>query len=319
MVEAAMVEPRDRRLAWPRSLVTGAFAIAVLVSGCNDSPSGTTTSPPALTVDPAKKPVLRFSAIPDQNTTELQRKFDPVAVYLASKLGVKVEYVPAVDYQASVEMFKNGDIQLAWFGGLTGVQARHAVEGATAIAQGAEDPKFYSYFIAHADTGLQRSDEFPKGIEGRSFAFGSESSTSGRLMPEHFIKTLGGKAPTAMFRSVAYSGSHDKTAELVQAGQVEVGALNYKVYERRVKAGTTDPAKARIIWQTPPYADYNFTAHPDLETMFGVGFVDKLRQALDTMNEPALLAAFPRKALIPAHSKDFEGIAQVARALGMLR
>lgn len=98
--------------------------------------------------------VLHFSAIPDQNTTELQEKFQPLADYLSGQLGIAVEYVPARDYQASVEMFKNGDVHLAWFGGLTGVQARQAVPGARAIAQGASDPEYYTYFIAHRDAGL---------------------------------------------------------------------------------------------------------------------------------------------------------------------
>ena len=130
--------------------------------------------------------VLRFSAIPDQNKTELKEKFDKIADYLEKELGVKVEYVPSSDYKASVEAFSQGDIQLAWFGGLTGVQARDKVEGAHAIAQGAADPEYFSYFIAHKDSGLEKSDEFPSGIAGKSFTFGSESSTSGRLMPEYF-------------------------------------------------------------------------------------------------------------------------------------
>src|SRR5215203_5781389 len=129
---------------------------------------------------------VRFTAIPDQNTTELQEKFRRLEAYLGKELGVPVRYVPARDYQASVEMFANGDVGLAWYGGLTGVQARSKVAGARAIAQGDVDPTYYSYFIAHRDTGLARSDEFPAGIAKYSFTFGSEQSTSGRLMPEFF-------------------------------------------------------------------------------------------------------------------------------------
>ena len=86
-------------------------------------------------------PVLAFTAIPDQNTTELQEKFKPLADYLSERLDVRVEYLPVRDYQASVELFRNGDVLLAWFGGLTGVQARQTVPGARAIAQGQADPR----------------------------------------------------------------------------------------------------------------------------------------------------------------------------------
>ncbi|MDE0586633.1 MAG: PhnD/SsuA/transferrin family substrate-binding protein, partial [Planctomycetota bacterium] len=93
--------------------------------------------------------VLRFTAIPDTNSSELEAKFKPVAAYLSKELGVKVEYIPTADYSASVEMFKNGDVHFAWFGGLSGAQARAAIEGSQAIAQGVEDPNFKSYFVAH--------------------------------------------------------------------------------------------------------------------------------------------------------------------------
>ena len=264
--------------------------------------------------------VLRFSAIPDQNTTELKEKFQPLADYLSTKLGVSVEYVPSHDYQASVEMFKNGDIQLAWFGGLTGVQARAAVENAEAIAQGASDPQYYSYFIANTSTGLTPSDEFPKDISKFKFTFGSRSSTSGRLMPEYFIRQNVGKSPEEFFsQPVGFSGSHDKTAELVASGQYEVGAINYKVYDKWVEEGKLDPKKVVVLWKTPYYADYNWTAHPELEKQFGKGFIEKLKTALIEIDNPELLSALLRKKIIPAQNEEFAGIEKVARDLKMLR
>ncbi len=280
------------------------------VAGCGGSGNETNTNPPT----------LRYTAIPDQNTTELQQRFAPLSAHLSRALGVPVEYVPSRDYQASVEMFRSGDVLLAWYGGLTGVQARAAVPGARAIAQGEADPEYYSYFIAHAATGLERSDAFPAAIADLAFTFGSESSTSGRLMPEHFIKQNTGLDPAAFFRRpFGFSGSHDKTCELVEAGRFEAGVVNYKVYERRVAEGTTDPAVCRVVWQTPRYADYNFTAHPDLERVFGAGFTDRLQAALVGITDAVLLAALPRDRLIPATNEEFAGIEAVARDLGMLR
>ena len=268
----------------------------------------------------APQPTLRFSAIPDQNTTETREKIQPLVDHLASELGVEVVYVPARDYQASVEMFKNGDVQFAWFGGLTGVQARMAVPGARAVAQGESDPAFYTYFIAHKDTGLELSDAFPEAIADLRFTFGSESSTSGRLMPEHFLREATGKGPDAFFsQPVGFSGSHDKTVELVESGQYQVGAVNYTVYDKRVAAGTTDPDTVRVIWKTPPYADYNLTVRPDLDEPFGAGFTARLTAVLTAIDDPALLIALPRNRLIPAKNEDFEGIRQVALALGMVR
>ncbi len=292
----------------------GALCAALLAVGC------VVSCRPASEREVAPPPTLYFTAIPDQNTTELLEKFAPLATHLSAELEVPVEYLSARDYQASVEMFKNGDALLAWFGGLTGVQARQAVAGARAIAQGDVDPRYYSYFIAHRDTGLEPSADFPVAIADLRFTFGSESSTSGRLMPEYFIRQASGLSPAEFFEHpVGFSGSHDKTVELVESGQYQAGAVNYKVYDQRVAAGKTDPEVARVIWKTPFYADYNWTAHPELETRFGSGFTGRLQAALVSIDDPTLLAALPRERLIPATNEEFEGIRQVALELGMIR
>ena len=294
-------------------LVVTVFLALALVT-CREKETATTPAAEK------QQPVLRYTAIPDQNTTELQAKFAPLTAYLSKQLGVPVEYVPMRDYQAAVESFKNGDVLLVWFGGLTGVQARHAIPGSHAIAQGDSDPNYYSYFIAHKDTGLMLSDQLPKDIGKYKFTFGSESSTSGRLMPEYFLRQATGKAPRELFQTPpGFSGSHDKTAELVESGQYAVGVLNYKVYDRRVKEGKTNPEVCRVIWKTPTYTDYNWTAHPDLETTFGAGFTARLQNALLAIEEPQLLAALPREKLIAARDEDYERIREVAKQLGMLR
>ena len=268
----------------------------------------------------ADVPTLRFTAIPDTNSTELEAKFKPVADYLSTTLGVPVEYVATADYGASVEYFRNGDVQLAWFGGLSGVQAREKVEGSRAIAQGGSDPNFRTYFIANASTGLTGGEEFPMSFEGRSFTFGSQRSTSGRLMPESFIRDATGKSPEEFFGAAPnFSGSHDKTAELVHAGSFETGAVNFKTYDRMVKEGRIDPEVCRIIWVTPGYPDYNWTAHPVLDERYGEGFTDRVQQALLDMKDPALLEAVDRaEGIIPATNDDFEPIAVLARELGFL-
>lgn len=280
------------------------------LAGCGGGDTGTA----------APSQTLRFSAIPDQNTTELQEKFRPLERYLTDRLGVTVQYFPARDYQAAVEMFVNGDVGLAWYGGLTGVQARSRVEGARAIAQGDADAAYYSYFIAHKDTGLTRSDAFPTGIGTYAFTFGSEQSTSGRLMPEYFILQNTGKSPENFFQKPAgFSGSHDRTIQLVASGQYQVGVVNYKVYDQQVEKQAIDPEVVRIIWKTPTYSDYNWTVRPDLDGRFGAGFTDRLQAALLAIEDPTLLAALPRERLIPASNQEYEAIQKVATQLGMLR
>ncbi len=277
----------------------------------------------------AAEEVFRFTAIPDQDTARLKERFDKVAAYLGSKLGVPVEYVPVKSYAASVSAFKNGEVQLAWFGGLSGVQARRGVPGSQAIAQGQEDVEFVTYFIAHTSTGLReaatcpcsgadREAGFPAGIAGKTFTFGSKGSTSGRLMPEYFIRRHFGKPPGEVFERVGFSGDHSKTLALVQSGAYQAGALNYKVWENEMAAGRVDTSKVRVVWRTPTYPDYNWSIRGDVDRRYGEGFTDRVRQALLGMEDRGLLDSFPRAAFIAADNTMYAPIVETGRAIGIL-
>jgi phosphonate transport system substrate-binding protein len=266
----------------------------------------------------ASAQTFTFSAIPDEDETRLKQRFDKVADYLAGKLGVDVAFVPVKSYAATVTAFRNNQVQLAWFGGLSGVRARLLVAGSEAIAQGEEDPEFLTYFIANAGTGLEKADDFPKGIEGKTFTFGSKGSTSGRLMPEYFIRQAFGQAPEDVFSRVGFSGNHSRTIALVQSGAYEVGAVNFKVWENETKDGKVDPAKVSVIWVTPPYPDYQWTIRADVDQVWGEGFKERVKQALLDMDDPDLLASFPRARFIPASNDDYQPILETGKAIGLL-
>ena len=259
-----------------------------------------------------------FTAIPDQDESALRKRFDKVAKYLSATLSKKVEYVPVKSYAAAVTAFRNNQVQLAWFGGLSGVRARMLVKGSTAIAQGKADPFFETYFIANASTGLTLSKDFPKKIAGKTFTFGSKGSTSGRLMPEYHIRKAFGKTPQKVFSRVGFSGNHSRTVALVQSGAYEVGATNFKVWKKGLKNGTIDPKKIRVIWKTPGYPDYNWSIRGDVDKAFGEGFSDKVQAALLSMNDPDLLNSFPRAGFIPAKNSDYAPIKETAKELGLI-
>jgi phosphonate transport system substrate-binding protein len=262
---------------------------------------------------------LTFTAIPDQDTARLEQRFNKIADYLTKELEITVTYIPVKSYAASVEAFKNNQVQLAWFGGLSGVEARQAVPGSQAIAQGAEDEHFVTFFIVNAATSLKPGSDFPARIAGLTFTFGSKGSTSGRLMPEYYIRRYFKKSPREVFKRVGFSGDHTKTIALVQAGSYQVGAVNFKVWENEMKAGRIDPQKISVIWQTPEYPDYNWTIRGDADKTFGAGFIKKVQTALVSMKDPDLLASFPRSAFIPADNTMYQPILNVGTDIGILR
>jgi phosphonate transport system substrate-binding protein len=272
----------------------------------------------AATAAHAQQSTLVFTAIPDEDETRLVERFTQYAKYFEGKLGVPVKYLPVKSYPAAVTAFTNNQVQFAWFGGLTGVQARLAVPGSQAIAQGSEDLEFKSYFIAHASTGLKLSKEFPKGVDGKTFTFGSRSSTSGRLFPEHFIRQATGKDPEKVFSRVGYSGDHSRTIQLVQSGAYQVGVLNHLVWDQEVKTGKVDTKAVSVIWETPTYPDYHWVARGDIDKTFGAGFVQKLQAAILAVDDPKLLAIFDRKKFIPAKNDDYKAIEEVGKQTGLI-
>lgn len=267
----------------------------------------------------AAKPPFVFTAIPDQDETRLVERFTKVAVYLEARLGVPVKYVPVKSYPAAVTAFVNGQVQLAWFGGFTGVQARAAAPGANAIAQGAEDDHFKSFLIANADTGLKPSPDFPLAIKGKSFTFGARASTSGRVMPEFQIrKAFGGSGPDEVFSRVGFSGDHSRTIQLVQSGAYEIGVVDYSVWELDRKAGKIDDSKVSVIWETPPFPDYQWTVRGDADAIYGAGFTQKLTATLLAIDDKSILDQFGRSRFIPAKNADYAPIEAVAKAAGLL-
>ena len=270
----------------------------------------------AAAAQPAKR--LVFTAIPDQDETRLVERFGRVATYLEAALGTPVGYVPVKSYPAAVTAFTNDQVQLAWFGGFTGVQARRAVPGSEAIAQGVEDTAFTSYFIANAATGLTRGEILPSGIAGRSFTFGARASTSGRVMPEFYLRKQFGKAPAELFSRVGFSGDHTRTLALVQSGAFELGAMDFSVFGLEQQAGRVDPARISVIWQTPPFPDYNWTIRGDVDRTFGAGFKERVRAALLAVRDPAILAPFGRSGFIATTNTAYDPVEAVAKSTELL-
>ena len=280
-----------------------ALCAALLLSACNEPQTETFT----------------FTAIPDQDESQLEKRFGGVALYLEEQLGVPVKYVPVKSYAAAVTAFRNNEVQMAWFGGLSGVQARRLVPGSQAIAQGLEDPDFKSYFIANASTGLSPSETLTEAfVEQPSFTFGSKGSTSGRLMPEFYLRETFNQSPEQLFEKVGFSGDHSATIALVQSGAYATGAVNYKVWERELEEGKIDTDKVQVIWETPGYPDYHWTVRGDLNDSFGDGFTQRVTDALLAIDTPVLLNAFPREKFIPASNDDFAPIEETAKAIGLL-
>ena len=261
---------------------------------------------------------FKFTAIPDQDSSTLVERFSKVAEYLSKALSIGVEYVPVSSYQESVDAFHENRVQMAWFGGLSGVRARLLVPGSQAIAHGDKDGSFKTYFIANTSTGLKSSATFPKAIEKKSFTFGSADSTSGRLMPEFYIRENLQRSPEQVFAKVNFSGSHTRTIELVQSGEYDVGVVNFNVWNKMLADGKIDTSKVSVIWETPTYPDYQWTVRGDVDASWGGGFSVRLTKVLLNIKDPEIMGAFSRDHFIPVANIDYLPILETGFAIKVL-
>ncbi|HEY8450192.1 MAG TPA: putative selenate ABC transporter substrate-binding protein [Bacillota bacterium] len=305
--------------AFIAAVVLGLLGIAAACGGAMPQGSSQGAEPQAGAAgeQPADaQPVFAISGIPDQDVSILSRRFGLVAEYLEQATGLNVQYVPAADYAAVVTGFERGDIHLAWFGGLTAVQAIAAVPGSEAVAQRPRDAEFHSVFIVQADLPV---DELPD-LKGLTFTFGSESSTSGHLMPRYFLLQAG-IDPERDFATVEYSGSHDTTIKLVEAGTYQSGALNEAVWEDRLEAGQVDTEKVRAFYRTPAYYDYNWTIRAGVDEVFGPGTKERVVEALLAIGpeQKELLELFQTDRFMPTRNENYEAIRTVAEQLGIIR
>ncbi len=259
--------------------------------------------------------VLNVSAIPDEAPTELQRKFQPLGAYLSKQLGMEVKFIPVTDYAATVEGLAGGHLDLVWYGGFTFVQARRRTGNAIPLVQREEDAQFHSKFITRAASGIRSLQD----LKGKTLGFGSESSTSGHLMPRYFLMQAGIQPDRDLAR-YAFSGAHDVTAKWVESGKVDAGALNESVWNKLVEEKKVDPSKVVVFYTTPPFHDYNWTVRGDLDP----AIVQKLKAAFLALDaarpeDKAILDLQRTRKFIETRPENYREIEEAARSAGLIR
>jgi phosphonate transport system substrate-binding protein len=259
--------------------------------------------------------ILRVTTIPEEAATEQVRKFTPLAAYLEKRLGMKVEFTPVSDYPAAVEALVNKKVELVWFGGFTHVQAQIRSGGKIIpIAQREEDTKFQSVFIAKTDSGIKTLND----MKGKQVSFGSQSSTSGHLMPRNNLLNAGIN-PEKDFRRIAYSGAHDATIASVVSGKVDAAALDITVWRKFVAENKVDTKAVDVFFTTPPFFNYNWSVHADMPA----DLREKVKKALldidpATPEGKEILQLNRATRYIPTSPENYKGLEAAGRSAGLI-
>jgi phosphonate transport system substrate-binding protein len=313
------------RFAGRRTLSTFLVAVTLLAAACGSDDATTDATATDDDSGGATAATLTIGAIPDQEPERLQRTYDLLTDYLESELSVDVEYLPVTDYQGAVTGFRVGDLDAVWFGALSGIQARLEVDGADAVAQRDIDEQFTSVFIAGADTGIETIGDVAglAALSGRSFTFGSESSTSSRLMPQAFLEQAGLDIDADFAGPPGFAGSHDAVIEVVESGSFEVGVVAAQVWDDRLAEGAFDADRVVEIFRTPAYPNYHWVAQPTLDERFGEGFADRFVAALMALDPSVaehaeILELFGADSFITTQNSNYDEMESVARSIGLI-
>ena len=270
--------------------------------------------------------VLKVGAIPDQNQDILDKRFNLFSKELSKQLDVEVKYVPVINYVAAVTGFRTKDLDLVWFGGLSGVQARLQTPNSVVIAQRDIDKEFKSVFIVNKKLKIEPISNIQglKKLKNLRFSFGSENSTSGRLMPEYFLNKAGIEIKDFKGKKAGFSGSHDATIALVNSGAYDAGALNKQVWENNLKNQPKRTKNVSLFWITPDYFDYHWLAQGNLDKRFRKGFTKELKSAILNLDstKPShkkILDMFNAEKFIKADANHYKKIEYIGRKLKKIR
>ncbi len=276
------------------------LAVVLLLWPVDDAGDGDRHAAPAL---------LRIGVLPDQSAEMLRRRFTPLVDYLSMHLSIDGELTIPRTYEELLQQFHNREVDLAYFGGYSYIKANQR-DRARALVMRRIDTRFTSVFIVAADSDAQTLAE----MRGLRLGFGSQLSTSGHLMPRYF---LGQKSidPEAFFGQVEYSGAHDRTAYWVRDGIVDVGALNAITFRSMIDNELLEPGQLRVLWETPPYADYVWALHPSIDDELALAMRDAFLALSPERNEHrTILEALDASGFIPADLVYFENLETIVRS-----
>ena len=277
--------------------------VSLVVVGCGGGGGEQGSSDP----DP-----LRVGLIPNQNPESVEANYEPFGEYLSEQLGREVELTVPTSYGAVVEAMVNDELDLAYFGGLTYVQARNRGEVTplvTEINPRTGDTTYRSVIIVPADSEVQEVSE----LEGRDFAFGSVSSTSGSLYPAIMLRDAGIDYRTDL-GNFNYTGGHDATAQAVSNGGVDGGGLEDRILYDLIEDGAVDGDSIRVIEESNAIEGYPWVVRNALSDELK----EQIIQAYLNIDDPALLDLLRADGYEEVDASDYDYVEEQATELDLL-
>ncbi len=258
--------------------------------------------------------VLRIGILPDDSEQALRERHTPLFDYLSQELSLTYKFVIPESYADLLERFTRGEIDLAYFGGLTFVKAQQ-MTGAIPIVMRDIDTRFTSYLITNKKHAGENLNDF----KSKTLSFGSKLSTSGHLMPRHFLTKKIGK-PETFFGQILYSGSHDATVKNVKDDIAAIGAVNANILDTMYKNGKITRNDIRIISETPPYPNYVWAVPARINQSGRFKLRNAFLSLLPTNERhAAILQSAGANGFLPASNSEFSPLLEIVKESGLLQ
>lgn len=254
---------------------------------------------------------LVVGVIPSLNQGNMQTAMDKLSKHFESELDIPVEITVYPDYQAVVQAMNYDEVNMAYFGPSTYIDANEQ-SGARAIMTQLIDgePFYYSYIITHKDSPLTSIEDLVAQSKDLTFAFGDPSSTSGSLIPSIELKKQGvfTNQNEHQFDNLLYTGGHDATALAVENKQVDAGAIDSAIFDT-LQANGKIGDNFKIIWQSEKLFQYPWA----VSKVVSDELVAMIQDAFLNVKDQEILDAFAATGFTVATDADYEAIREAKK------
>lgn len=253
---------------------------------------------------------LRLAANPNLSAIELLNNFGPLARELEKELGRPVRLVAGRDYDDTLHLLKDGQVDIAGTGAFGYVTA-HDEFGARLVVRYLEDDgdSYHSIIFVRQDSGLHSMAD----LRGKRFAFTDVKSTSGYLMPLLELRRNGIRL--ADLGKVDHVKKQPNAAIAVYNRQADAGAMADNQLNEKYGVKLD---QLRILWRSPPIPHGVWIARADMDDAELQRVAQAILRVSRSEEGRKALAAASVRGFAPANDADFAFVRNAARQMQKL-
>lgn len=203
--------------------------------------------------------------------------FEPLFQAITASNGLHFRLAVGTSYPAVVEAMANNQVDIAWFGMISYLQARqrNAAE-LLAVAVDRGSSSYTAAIYVRADSGIKQLTD----LRGKRVAFGDPSSTSGFNVPVAML-IAAGVHPVRDLGGIVIADSHAAALAELAKGRVDAACANCINFDRAVREGALKSDEIVPLAESDPIPNPPLAMHPRLpEDLKKV-----LRQSFHTLHQ----------------------------------